>query len=190
LDPPDASGDEWALITWTSQSGNPVAGTEEPGATGLEHRSPEEAIRTLSALLAEQSERISALEEIVADLRREVLSLSEGGRATAGSELPSFPTFTPYTVSPEVKNPNEVRRVLREEQQPLVAAGIGGTVRVWFLIDEEGEVQRAHIIESSGYSMLDAAAMKVADIIRFTPALNRDKPVSVWISYPITFTVR
>ena len=30
----------------------------------------------------------------------------------------------------------------------------------------------------------------VAGIIEFTPALNRDKRVSVWIALPITFTVR
>ena len=43
---------------------------------------------------------------------------------------------------------------------------------------------------STYFKALDDAAIKVADIIEFTPALNRDKKVPVWISLPITFTTR
>ncbi|MFC1575658.1 energy transducer TonB, partial [Gemmatimonadota bacterium] len=77
------------------------------------------------------------------------------------------------------------------EYPPLLRdAGIGGTVDVWFYIDEEGAVLRTQINTSSGHRALDEAAMKVAQVIRFTPALNRDKRVAVWISLPITFQVR
>jgi outer membrane biosynthesis protein TonB len=37
---------------------------------------------------------------------------------------------------------------------------------------------------------LDEAALQVADVIRFSPALNRDKRVPVWISLPINFQTR
>ena len=37
---------------------------------------------------------------------------------------------------------------------------------------------------------LEQAVLKVADVIQFTPALNRDKRVPVWIALPSTFTVR
>jgi len=37
---------------------------------------------------------------------------------------------------------------------------------------------------------LDAAALAVADVYRFSAALNRDKVVPVWVSFPITFQVR
>jgi len=60
----------------------------------------------------------------------------------------------------------------------------------WFFIDDEGRVQRTQVNESSGHKALDDAAIKVADIIEFTPALNREKRVPVWISLPITFTTR
>jgi len=46
------------------------------------------------------------------------------------------------------------------------------------------------INDSSGHLALDDAALRVADAIEFTPALNRDKLVPVWISLPITFTTR
>jgi TonB family protein len=44
--------------------------------------------------------------------------------------------------------------------------------------------------EGSGYQELDDAALRVAGMIEFTPARNRDQAVPVWISLPITFTTR
>jgi protein TonB len=107
------------------------------------------------------------------------------------TDIAAAPTFTPYTVRPDIKNRAEVARALEREYPPLLRdAGIGGTVQVWFFIDEEGAVQRTQVNESSGHKALDDAALLVAEIIEFTPALNRDKRVPVWISLPITFTTR
>jgi protein TonB len=107
------------------------------------------------------------------------------------TDISAAPTFTPYTVRPDIKNRAEVARALEREYPPLLRdAGIGGTVQVWFFIDETGRVQNTEVNESSGHKALDEAAMKVADVIEFTPALNRDKQVPVWISLPITFTTR
>jgi protein TonB len=84
-----------------------------------------------------------------------------------------------------------VARALEREYPPLLRdAGIGGTVDIWFFIDEEGKVVNTVVDKSSGHKALDDAAVKVADIIQFSPALNRDKRVPVWISLPITFTTR
>ena len=107
------------------------------------------------------------------------------------TDISAAPTFTPYTVRPSIRNRSEVSRALEREYPPLLRdAGIGGTVTVWFFIDEAGAVQRTQVDQSSGHPALDDAAIKVADIISFTPALNRDKRVPVWISLPITFTTR
>lgn len=110
---------------------------------------------------------------------------------TTGTDISAAPTFTPFTVRPDIKNRAEVSRAMEREYPPLLRdAGIGGTVNVWFFINEEGEVQRVIVTESSGHKALDDAAVKVGEIIEFTPALNRDKRVPVWISLPITFTTR
>lgn len=104
---------------------------------------------------------------------------------------PEEPHFTPFTVKPDIKNRAEVERALEREYPPLLKdAGIGGSVEVWFQIDEEGVVQQTLVRTSSGQSALDAAALKVAEVIQFTPALNRDRRVPVWISLPITFNAR
>jgi protein TonB len=104
-------------------------------------------------------------------------------------DLARAPTFTPYTVRPDIKNRAEVQRALAREYPPLLReAGLGGVVLVWFFIDEEGQVVKTQVHQSSGHATLDKAALEVADIIQFTPALNRDKRVPVWISLPIIFT--
>ncbi len=79
---------------------------------------------------------------------------------------------------------------MKEYPTILRDAGIGGTVVVWMFISEEGEVLNRRVSESSGHVALDEAALEVADVFRFTPALNRDRIVQVWIQLPITFQVR
>jgi len=106
-------------------------------------------------------------------------------------DLSSAPTFTPFTVAPSILNRNDVVRAMEREYPPLLRdAGIGGTVLIYFFIDEEGRVQDRRVNESSGHQSLDDAALAVSEIYRFTPAMNRDKKVPVWVSFPITFQVR
>lgn len=106
-------------------------------------------------------------------------------------DLSSRPVFTPYSVGPEITNRAEVTRALdRAYPAVLRDAGIGGSARVWFFIDEEGRVQDTRIETSSGHAELDRAALAVADVMRFTPALNRDQPVPVWVTFPVRFQTR
>ena len=104
------------------------------------------------------------------------------------TNMPDARGFSVYTVAPRYTNVDEVRRALEREYPALLRdAGIGGTVQVWFLIDEHGVVQDQEVHASSGHQALDDAALRVAPVFRFTPALNRDKAVPVWVSLPITF---
>lgn len=105
--------------------------------------------------------------------------------------LTDGPTFTPYTVGPDLKNREVVGPLLQSSYPPLLRdAGIGGSVRVWFLIDETGAVVQTRIESSSGHQELDEAALEVAAAMEFEPALNRDRKVAVWVAIPISFQVR
>ena len=122
---------------------------------------------------------------------------TEGGRAdgTPGAppeeDLSVTPTFTPFTVKPELRNPDEVARSLQRNYPPLLRdAGIGGTTIMWFFINENGTVINTKLFKTSGYDALDDAAAKVAEIMKFSPAMNRDKTVQVWVQIPITFASR
>ncbi len=104
-------------------------------------------------------------------------------------DISAAPTFTPFTVEPRLKNQDDVQRALQRNYPPLLRdAGIGGKATVWFFIDENGKVVKTQLNESSGYTALDEAALSVANLMQFTPALNRDKKVQVWVSIPIAFT--
>lgn len=120
----------------------------------------------------------------------------EGGRSWGSDKITKVtaenveaaPTFTPYTVAPELKNREEIRRALvRFYPQMLKDAGIGGTALIWLLIDEKGFVMKTQVKKTSGYPQLDEAAMKVGDMMQFSPGLNRDQAVKVWVALPIIF---
>lgn len=108
----------------------------------------------------------------------------------AGGSPADRPTFIPYDVAPRLLNRREVVDALsRHYPKSLRQAGIAGRVVLWIYIDEHGAVLRSHVEESSGSTALDTAAQRVAEVMRFSPARNRDKVTPVWISQPINFEV-
>ena len=119
-----------------------------------------------------------------------ISSLPPPPTGTAPSEdISAAPTFTPFTVKPELRNRSAVASALTRNYPPLLRdAGIGGRATVWFFIDENGQVEKTQLNESSGYDALDQAALQVASIMQFSAALNRDKKVPVWVSIPIVFS--
>lgn len=104
------------------------------------------------------------------------------------ADLSAAPVFTPYTVAPQLRNIPEVQQALQEEYPALLRnAGVGGQVLVHFFIDADGVVQDTRVANSSGHEALDAAALRVAQVFDFQPAMNLDVPTAVWIALPITF---
>ena len=104
------------------------------------------------------------------------------------ADLSAAPVFTPMTVRPEIRNRREVEAaLLREYPAILRNAGIGGTVVLWLYLSDEGVVLDRRLSRSSGQAQLDQAALRVAGVFQFTPAMNRTELVAVWIEVPITF---
>lgn len=101
------------------------------------------------------------------------------------------PTFTPMDVAPRLLNSRAVRSALRSHYPPVLRdASVGGVVSVWFHIDERGRVTETRIHRSSGYDLLDRAALVVADEMQFSPAMNRDRRIPVWVALEIRFEVQ
>jgi TonB family protein len=99
--------------------------------------------------------------------------------------------WIPRTVEPRLRNTEEVQRALtRLYPSTLRDAGMGGETVVWFYIDEEGLVVRTEVKEPSVHSALDGAALQVADLMKFSPAYNRDKAVAVWVALRIRFSAK
>jgi periplasmic protein TonB len=108
-----------------------------------------------------------------------------------GVDVSDAPPFTPYEVKPELRDRTGFARILERRYPPMLRdAGIGGTVLLWVHIDEQGRVRETRVTRASGYEQLDEAARGVLSEARFTPALNRDQRVAVWVQIPVTFQTR
>jgi TonB family protein len=109
----------------------------------------------------------------------------EGSFEAAAAETP---TFTPFTVAPDLANGSELQELMGLYSARIPVAG-SFTAQVWLHVDAEGTVVNTLVNESSGWPRVDFAALAVADAARFTPARNGDDVVPVWISLPFTFEV-
>jgi TonB family protein len=57
-------------------------------------------------------------------------------------------------------------------------------------VDADGMITRTHVLVSSGDSAFDAAAVRVVESMRFTPAVHEDCRLGVWLRIPITYASR
>jgi TonB family protein len=66
-------------------------------------------------------------------------------------------------------------------------AGLIGCVWIKCLVSEEGDVLCVRVEKSSGSPALNQAAMDAAWNSKYRPAIQKGRPVRVWVSYPIEF---
>ncbi len=93
--------------------------------------------------------------------------------------------FIPYDDPPVARSPiNPVYPEIAQE------AGIEGTVIVQAFINAKGIVEETIILKGVPNTGLDEAAAKAIMKTRFRPAKQRDRPVGVWISIPVHFTLK
>jgi TonB family protein len=99
-----------------------------------------------------------------------------------------YPRFTPMSVSPQLLNGQEIAPAL-SAAVPAETRAAGATISavLWVYVGSDGLVQRAVVQEGSGSDAFDAAVLDVARTMRFSPALNRDQRVSVWVVVPLRF---
>jgi protein TonB len=97
--------------------------------------------------------------------------------------LPSPDEYVAFEKEPELVS-------MKEPAYPDIAreAGVEGTVMIRVLVGEDGFVKDMMIVQS--VQMLDDAAVNAAQTAVFKPALQKDKPVAVWMVIPIEFSLR
>jgi len=69
-------------------------------------------------------------------------------------------------------------------------AGVEGTVFVKVLVDAKGNVVDTQVIKSLGNNGCDEAAVAAIKSVKWKPAMQRDKPVKVWVSIPVRFVLK
>ncbi len=87
------------------------------------------------------------------------------------------------------KPPEPIRRTNLQYPKLARLAQLEGTVFVSAYIDTTGKVIRAHVAQSA-HEILDTAALQAIKQWQFSPAMNRDKPVGVWITVPVTYRLK
>ncbi len=108
----------------------------------------------------------------------------------AGADPAATPSYIARDVEPRLTNGREIQQLLQRLYPPMLKeAGIGGRVLLWVFVDEVGRAVRSQVHTSSSYPALDNAAAQIVEQMEFSPAMNRDKPVGVWIAQPIDFSV-
>lgn len=107
------------------------------------------------------------------------LSLSLPTAPEPGMAAPVAPAFD--------KPPQVLTRL--DPYYPVEArqSGTEGSVLVRVLIDEEGRVEEAEVIESEPAGVFDAAALKAIRGWRFSPAQRLGQPVAVRVDIPVSF---
>lgn len=89
----------------------------------------------------------------------------------------------------------EVMPVVTNEDLPfryptaLFTQQVQGNVTLRIFIDAEGRVvmDSTRVVETSGYTALDSAAVKGSEELRFVPAKRRGEPMAVSILFPVYF---
>jgi protein TonB len=83
------------------------------------------------------------------------------------------------------KQPEPIKNPAPEYPEIARKAGITGTVTVQVLVNKKGKVEAVDILK--GNEVLHEAARKAAWKWTFTPAIQNDKPVKVWVALPFRF---
>lgn len=83
------------------------------------------------------------------------------------------------------QEPQKVKWVNPDYPKLAKDAGIEGKVLVKVLIDKEGKVKKAVIVK--GNEIFHDSVMKAALQCTFTPAIQNQKPVQVWMMIPFNF---
>lgn len=68
--------------------------------------------------------------------------------------------------------------------------GYQGTVTLEVMVTESGSVQKINIFKSSGYTVLDKAAIKAVKNWGFSPATRFGNPMAMWVKIPVQFVLQ
>lgn len=109
---------------------------------------------------------------------REVGSVRNIARGTPADQVTTGADFSPVRYARTVK-PRYPRKARRD--------GWEGTTLLRVLVDPDGAPGRVTVERTSGFDVLDEAAMKAVRRWRFHPARRGVAPLSSWVRIPVVF---
>jgi protein TonB len=89
------------------------------------------------------------------------------------------------------QEPVVVKRIQPDYPEMARQTGLEGMVVVRILVFKDGTVKDVIVVRPSGTSVgFEEAAIAACKQWIFKPAIQNQKPVSVWVNYPIKFTIQ
>ena len=156
----------------------PVIGIPEP---------VDDAEVSAEMTIATQTEMSQSIAPVIQDIEEENIIIEAPAEENIQIEdeaLPPPDQFTPYETAPAaVSRPQPVYPELARR------AGLEGTVYVKILVDKEGRVRDAILLRDVGGGLGEAAVEAVRKWV-YTPAIQNNRPVAVWVSQPVVFSLR
>ena len=101
----------------------------------------------------------------------------------------SIPLFVPYDEPPmPIGGYAAIQKQVVYPQMGLIA-GIQGTVLLHVLIGDDGLVKHIKVVQDLEIEAFSEAAIKAVREVKWKPAMQRDRAITVWASVPIVFTL-
>jgi len=178
LGPPPSIDQEVApQIAVASQTVAPTVGVPVP--VPHDEAPPEQTIASQEQMAAQQAPTLSDVgtgqAQITQDIKIE--------QNKENNDEPDMNSFTAVEKYPEMV-------VSAHPEYPEIAkrAGITGKVYIKVLVDKEGRPKKAVVVKSDS-ELFNQAAIDAAMKSAFTPALQNNHPIAVWIVLPYRFTL-
>ncbi len=118
-----------------------------------------------------------------------VTAPSVGADAGGGADIQIEDDGPPPDFVPFEKEPQIVKSAKPIYPDLAKRAGVEGTVYLKLWVDREGKVRKAVVLKSDA-DVLEQPAIDAAMQFVFTPAMQHNGPVSVWVSIPFRFNLR
>ncbi len=153
----------------------PVIGIPEP---------VDDAEVSAEMTIATQTEMSQSIAPVIQDIEEEniIIEAPEEENIQIEDEvLPQPDEFVPFEVEPKPTTP-----ISPEYPELARKAGIEGTVWVKILIDKQGLVRDAMVVRGVGAG-LDESAVKEIKRTIYTPAIQNNRPVAVWVMQRVIF---
>ncbi len=97
------------------------------------------------------------------------------------------PDFVAYDKAPQPINLEQIQRSVTYPEIALKLR-IEGDVWLKMWVDKKGDVRKVILVKSL-YPPLDSIAIEAYKNLKFTPAMQRDIPVDVWVSMPFRWRI-
>jgi protein TonB len=174
--PPSIDQDVAPQIAVASQTVAPTVGVPVP--VPHDEAPPDQTIQTQEQMAQQQAPTLTDIGSGPAQITQDIKI-----EQNQNSDEPDMNAFTAVEKYPEM-----VVSVKPEYPEIAKRAGITGKVYVKVLVDKEGRPKKAVVVKSDS-ELFNQAAIEAAMKSAFTPALQNNHPIAVWIVLPYRFTL-